>query len=73
LEKAKSLVALEHLKSYESYAEMVLALCKCYFAINNYREAYLLVRELYGLLREQPDEDIQEHLIECVTLIRSLL
>lgn len=42
--KAKQMVVLEHLDEFESYGEMILALCKTYFAMNNYREAYSLVR-----------------------------
>lgn len=52
---------------------MILSLSKTYFALGNYRQAYLLARELYSQLREQPQEEIQEHLVESVALIRSLL
>ena len=53
--KAKQLVNPTYLKDYEHYAELVLTIAKIYNQLNNIREAYTIIRELYGILRDQPN------------------
>lgn len=70
--KAKEMVNVRALKEFETYSELNLFLCKGFFAAQNYREAYNIVKDLYALTRNEKDELTLSYSLDAVNWIRQL-
>ena len=57
LVSAKKLANIDHLGSFDDYGELCLTLGRCYTYLRRYKEAYLTVKDLYRLLKDNVDRD----------------
>ena len=71
--RARELAIFEHVTDFESYGEMMVTLCKCFLANNMLLDSYILARQLYNQLRDERSEGVLSYLVECVSLMKTLL